>query len=66
MHAFEALRMEYSTLWDRMEISRRDAKHIDAVARKLLLSKHRYRAVAAKTGAPWFLIAVLHEREIER
>ena len=63
MHTFEALRMEYKALWQRMEISQRAANKVDVVARKLLLSKHRYRAVAAKTGVPWFLIAVLHERE---
>ena len=63
MHTFEALRMEYSALWQRMEISQRAAKNVDTVARKLLLSKNRYLAVAAKIGAPWFLVAVLHERE---
>jgi lysozyme family protein len=63
MHTFEALRMEYKALWQRMEISQRATNKVDVAARKLLLSKHRYRAVAAKTGVPWFLIAVLHERE---
>ncbi len=33
------------------------------VARRLVLAKPRYQAVAAKTGVPWFVIAVIHERE---
>lgn len=33
------------------------------VARRLLAGKPRYLAVQAKTGVPWFIIAVIHERE---
>ena len=28
-----------------------------------LAAKARYQAVAAKTGVPWFVIAVIHQRE---
>ena len=34
-----------------------------AVARRLVASKARYEAVEAKTGVPWFVIAVIHMRE---
>ncbi|MEW6645363.1 MAG: hypothetical protein AB1586_33040 [Pseudomonadota bacterium] len=34
-----------------------------AVARRLVAARDRYQAVAAKTGVPWFVIAVIHERE---
>jgi lysozyme family protein len=36
-----------------------------SVAKHLVspLAKPRYQAVAAKTGVPWFVIAVIHERE---
>ena len=34
-----------------------------AVARRLVAAKDRYQAVAAKTGVPWFVIAVIDERE---
>lgn len=33
------------------------------VAKRLVASKARYQAVAAKTGVPWFVIAVIHQRE---
>ena len=33
------------------------------VARRLVAAKARYQGVAAKTGVPWFIIAVIHERE---
>jgi len=34
-----------------------------AVARRLVAARDRYRAVAKQTGVPWFVIAVIHERE---
>ncbi len=34
-----------------------------AVARRLVAAKARYAAVAARTGVPWFVIAVIHQRE---
>lgn len=36
---------------------------LTSVARYLLKAKARYQVVAAKTGVPWFVIAVIHERE---
>ena len=35
----------------------------NAVAKHLVDAKKRYQAVEAKTGVPWFIIAVIHERE---
>jgi lysozyme family protein len=32
-------------------------------AKSLVAAKSRYQTVAAKTGVPWFVIAVIHERE---
>lgn len=32
-------------------------------ALRLVKAKDRYQAVSAKTGVPWFIIAVIHERE---
>ncbi|MES6523962.1 hypothetical protein U6P43_12320, partial [Cutibacterium acnes] len=34
-----------------------------AVARRLVAARDRYLAVARQTGVPWFVIAVIHERE---
>jgi lysozyme family protein len=33
------------------------------LAKSLVAAKSRYQTVAAKTGVPWFVIAVIHERE---
>lgn len=33
------------------------------VARRLLSAKTRYQAIEQKTGVPWFVIAVIHQRE---
>lgn len=33
------------------------------VAKRLIAAKARYQTVSAKTGVPWFIIAVIHERE---
>jgi lysozyme family protein len=35
----------------------------NSAAERLLAAKSRYQAVEAKTGVPWFVIAVIHERE---
>ena len=32
-------------------------------AKSLVAAKSRYQTVAVKTGVPWFVIAVIHERE---
>ena len=34
-----------------------------ATARRLVAAKDRYQAVARNTGVPWYVIAVIHERE---
>lgn len=33
------------------------------VAKRLVAAKARYLAVEAKTGVPWFIVAVIHQRE---
>ena len=35
----------------------------NSVAKRLIAAKVRYQTVEAKTGVPWFIIAVIHERE---
>lgn len=41
----------------------RPTRDFSAVARSLIAAKPRYQTVAEKTGVPWFVIAVIHERE---
>lgn len=38
-------------------------KNFTGIAKALLAAKPRYQAVEARTGVPWWAIAVIHERE---
>jgi lysozyme family protein len=38
-------------------------RNFNPIAKSLLAAKPRYQAVEARTGVPWFVIAVIHERE---
>ncbi len=38
-------------------------RDFSAVAKRLISTKQRYKTVEDKTGVPWFIIAVIHERE---
>jgi len=38
-------------------------RNFSSIAKRLVEAKERYRAVEAKTGVPWFVIAVIHMRE---
>lgn len=45
--------------WARAKLTR----NMTPVAQRLVAAKARYQAVSAKTGVPWFVIAVIHMRE---
>jgi len=47
--------------WENAELTR--AYEFVPVARRLVAAKIRYKSVEAKTGVPWFFIAVTHQRE---
>lgn len=47
--------------WNAVTVERTAAA--DAVAKRLVAAKPHYQAVEAKTGVPWFVIAVIHQRE---
>jgi lysozyme family protein len=38
-------------------------RNFASIAKRLVEAKERYQAVEAKTGVPWFVIAVIHMRE---
>ncbi|XUM22233.1 hypothetical protein ACRAVF_00980 [Bradyrhizobium oligotrophicum S58] len=38
-------------------------RNISATAQRLIAAKARYQAVSKRTGVPWPIIAVIHERE---
>lgn len=60
--AFEKHAPEMQRLWDTMKIIR-DAKQLDAMAKKVLPHKAVYQAVERDTGVPWQMVAVIHIRE---
>jgi lysozyme family protein len=47
--------------WAKAKLTRKTQS--DSIAFHLFQAKKRYRAVEAKTGVPWAVIAVIHERE---
>jgi lysozyme family protein len=51
--------------WHAMHLAADRIPAFDATARRLTApdAKARYLAIAAKTGVPWFVVAVIHERE---
>ena len=49
--------------WAHMRVTLTLLAHIDGVADRLLAAKARYQNIAAITHVPWFVIAVIHERE---
>ncbi|WP_315747871.1 MULTISPECIES: hypothetical protein [unclassified Bradyrhizobium] len=54
-----ALKADNLARWRRATPTR----DFSAVVRRLVASRARYQAVAAQTGVPWYLVAVIHERE---
>lgn len=46
--------------WSKVRLTR---SGFDSVAKRLVAAKDRYLAVQKFTGVPWFIIAVIHERE---
>jgi len=60
---FEKLRSRYPQFWFDMVVDSGRVKSLDAIARKLLVSKARYQKVESQLGVPWWFIAILHNRE---
>ncbi|HEY2810539.1 MAG TPA: hypothetical protein VGJ00_04020 [Rhabdochlamydiaceae bacterium] len=51
--------------WDNMHIHASRVDGLANVAKRLInpMAKERYQYIEATTGVPWFIIAVIHERE---
>lgn len=49
--------------WNSLQLLSAQLNEVKIVARKLVNLKHRYEPIASLTGVPWYVIAVLHERE---
>lgn len=63
MTDFNALKRANANRWAQAKVTRR--AEVVAIAKHLVMPAHkqRYQAVEAKTGVPWFVVAVIHERE---
>lgn len=62
-YSFDPLAAEYARRWADMAITPARLPAVDAMARRIIAGKARYRAVEAQTGVPWAFIGVLHARE---
>jgi lysozyme family protein len=54
---------EYIERWRSMVIRPEREIEVRAIARKLLANKSRYQEIEKATGVPWYVVAVLHQRE---
>jgi lysozyme family protein len=59
------LKTANATRWSKMHISADKGPSFKSVADRLMTpnARQRYQAVSTKTGVPWEVIAVIHERE---
>lgn len=55
----ETLKAANARRWADAKVTR----NFSGIAKSLVAAKARYQLVEAKTGVPWFVIAVIHERE---
>ena len=55
------LKAKNEARWKAAKLTR--GPEFDRVAERLVGAKARYQVVEAKTGVPWFIIAVIHQRE---
>lgn len=49
--------------WNKASVTPSLIPTVDAISHRLVAVKSRYQTVEAKTGVPWAVIAVIHERE---
>lgn len=57
----EALKSSNAIRWANVRLTR--GPEFDRVAGQLVGARARYKAVEARTGVPWFIVAVIHHRE---
>src|ERR1700749_1850339 len=49
--------------WNAASVLPSRVAFVDEIAERLLAAKTEYEAVASRTGVPWPVVAVIHERE---
>jgi len=63
MPTYGSLWPTYAKQWDSMSIRPSKLTEFRKIAKRLFDAKERYVRVQNKTGVPWYMIAVIHERE---
>ncbi|MDX3971477.1 MAG: hypothetical protein QHD01_33440 [Bradyrhizobium sp.] len=58
---FDALTRANLRRWQKAKLARKTLS--DSVAKSLVAAKARYQTIEARTGVPWAVIAVIHQRE---
>ena len=58
-----ALKVANAARWARMHVDHELSPVLDRVAGRLCAAKARYQTVEGETTVPWFIVAVIHERE---
>jgi lysozyme family protein len=54
---------EYAKQWDRMKVKPAVRGDLNDFVKRALAGKTRYLAVEGRTGVPWWMIAIIAERE---
>lgn len=63
MNDIPALIAANGTRWSKMQVQPALLSTIDQVSKRLCAAKSRYQYVQTVTNVPWFIVAVIHERE---
>src|ERR1700748_3068723 len=63
-----ALKAKYAALFEKAQILPARLNEVNKVAARLVrpAAKARYQVISQTTGVPWFVIAVIHEREADQ
>jgi lysozyme family protein len=61
MANIQGMTMRNTERWAKAKLTR--GPEFVSVAKRLLSAKIRYQGIEEKTGVPWFVVAVIHERE---
>lgn len=60
---FDTIKDDLLRLWNGAKIIDSRQADADGVAKRLLMNKARYQTVAAEFGAPWWMVAIIHDLE---
>lgn len=63
MPTYGSLWPTYAKQWDHTEVRPSKLAEFNRIAKRLVAAKDRYIVVQNKTGVPWYVIALIHERE---